>query len=85
MILGALLEERKEREPEIALQIDFAFLHAGLGEFERALDYLEEAVDERLGAVVMLRRSLAWEAVKDHPRFEALMRRIGFPSAESSA
>jgi adenylate cyclase len=75
--LGKLLEERQEREPEISLQIDFSILHLALGDPERALDYLEEAVEKRLGAVVMLRNSLAWRELRTHPRFQGLLGRIG--------
>jgi Flp pilus assembly protein TadD len=75
--LGRLLTERRDREPEVSLQIDFAVLHAALGETEQALDYLEEAAERRLGLVVMLRHALVWDGFRDHPRFQALMDRIG--------
>jgi adenylate cyclase len=82
--LGKFLEERQEREPEVSLQIDFAILHLALGEPERALDFLEEAVDERLGVVVMLRNSLMWRELHTHPRFQRLLERIGGPPAGPS-
>jgi TolB-like protein/Flp pilus assembly protein TadD len=81
--LGKLLEERKEREPEIALQIDFALLHVALGEPEQALDFLEEAVEERLWAVVKFRNALVWRTLKSHPRFQRLLERIGHPPPEA--
>jgi len=82
--LGKLMEERQEREPELSLQIDFAVLHLALGDHDRALEFLEEAVDERLGAVVMLRNSLMWRALDPHPRFQRLLERIGHPSSGAS-
>jgi TolB-like protein/Flp pilus assembly protein TadD len=82
--LFRLLEERREREPEISLEVDFALAHLALGDHERALDYLEEAVEQRLGMVVFLNTTLAWEELRPHPRFRALVRRVGIPAPGSS-
>jgi len=77
--LFRLLEERREREPEISLEVDFALAHLALGNQEGALDFLEEAVERRLGMVVFLNSSLAWEEIRSHPRFRGLVRRVGIP------
>jgi tetratricopeptide (TPR) repeat protein len=78
--LGRLLVERRDREPEVSLQLDFALLHTAPGETERALDYLEEAVEERLGVVIMLLRAPVFDHVRKHRRFKALLDRIGLPA-----
>ncbi len=83
--LLSLLEERKAREPEVSLEVDFALAHLALGEKDRALDYLEEAVERRLGMVVFLHSSLAWENIRHHPRFRALAERVGIPEPDRSA
>jgi tetratricopeptide (TPR) repeat protein len=82
--LFRLLEERREREPEISLEVDFALAHLALGDHERSLDYLQEAVEQRLGMVVFLNTTLAWEEVRSHPRFRALVERVGIPTPVSS-
>jgi len=82
--LGKLLEERQEREPEVSLQIDFAILYLALGEPERAVEFLEEAVEEGLGAVVNLRHSLLWRELNTHPGFQRLLERIGHPPSAPS-
>jgi TolB-like protein/Tfp pilus assembly protein PilF len=74
-----LLRERREREPEIALEVDFALAHLGLGDHESALDYLERAVDRRLGAVVFLNVIPPLQRLRSHPRFQAMVERIGIP------
>jgi TolB-like protein len=78
--LFRLLEERREREPEVSLEVDFSLAHLALGEIETSLDYLEEAVEQRLGMVVFLNSSLAWNEVRSHPRFQALVKKVGIPA-----
>ncbi len=78
--LFSLLEERREREPEISLEIDFAVAHLALGETDKMFDYLEASVDERLGMMVFLNSSLAWEGLRSHPRFQALVEKVGIPA-----
>jgi TolB-like protein/class 3 adenylate cyclase/Tfp pilus assembly protein PilF len=78
-----LLRERREREPEVSLEMDFAFAHLGLGEDEMALDYLERAVDRRLGMVVFLKVIPPIQKLRNHPRFQALVERVGIPASSS--
>ncbi len=81
--LGKVLEERQEREPEVSLQIDFAILHLALGEPERTLDFLEAAVEARLGAVVLIRNAPMWGELRAHPRFQRIFGRIGGTQSDS--
>jgi len=74
-----LLEERRDREPEISLEVDFALAHLALGDTETTLAYLEEAVERRLGMVVFFNSSLAWGGIRFHPRFQELVKRVGLP------
>ncbi|MBT8398273.1 MAG: adenylate/guanylate cyclase domain-containing protein [Gemmatimonadetes bacterium] len=74
-----LLEERRRREPEIALEMDFALAHLGLGQTELTLDYLERAVDRKLGMVVFLKVIPPIQRLADHPRFLKLLEKVGIP------
>jgi tetratricopeptide (TPR) repeat protein len=56
-----------------------AVAHLGLGETERAMDYLEAASDEREFFVLWLSCWPTFRALHGHPRFEALRKRIGLP------
>lgn len=78
--LFQLLEERRSREPEITLTMDFALAHLALGEHDRSLDYLEKAVEERLGMMVFMKSFFAVEEVQPNPRFKAILDRVGLPS-----
>jgi tetratricopeptide (TPR) repeat protein len=79
--LFLLLEERRRREPEVSLEVDFALAHLGLGEHELALDYLEEAVERRLGMVVFLNAIPPLQTLSAHPRFKALVQKVGIPTS----
>jgi TolB-like protein/Flp pilus assembly protein TadD len=51
----------------------FAYVHAGLGESGRAMDYLERAVAERAGPAYSIKGSFLLAPLRGHPRFRALL------------
>jgi len=53
-----------------------AFVYAGLGEPERALDMLERAFEARTGAVYAIKGSVLLAPLRSHPRFIALLRKM---------
>ena len=53
-----------------------AYVHTGLGEQERALDWLERAYEERAGGVWGVKGSFLFRSLRSHPRFQALLRRM---------
>ena len=55
----------------------FAYVHTGLGEQDVAMDWLERACRERAGAVYGVRGSFLFEGLRTHPRFVALLGRMG--------
>jgi tetratricopeptide (TPR) repeat protein len=56
-----------------------ALCHIGLGDMERALAALKEAYDDRAGELVLLGVEPSWDPLRSDPRFQDLLRRIGFP------
>lgn len=54
--------------------------HLGLGEFERALDWLEKGFAERSYWMVFLKCDPVYDPVRSHPRFVQLMNRVGLNS-----
>jgi serine/threonine-protein kinase len=52
----------------------FAYAYIGVGDSERAMDFLERAVSERGGAAYGIKSSFLLEPLRAHPRFRALLR-----------
>jgi serine/threonine protein kinase/tetratricopeptide (TPR) repeat protein len=53
-----------------------AYVHTGLGEVDRAMDYLERAYEERAGSVYGIKGSFLFTSLHSHPRFIALLRKM---------
>ena len=57
----------------------FARVHSGLGEVERALDWLEKGCDQRELPMAMLKVHPVYDPLRDEPRFRAVVERMRFP------
>ncbi|MEJ2215603.1 MAG: tetratricopeptide repeat protein, partial [Gemmatimonadota bacterium] len=53
-----------------------AYVYTGLGEYDAAIDRLEQAYDERSGMIHGIKGSFLFTALHGHPRFEALLGRM---------
>ena len=58
-----------------------AMVHVGLGEHDRALELLDDAMHEREPLLLFLGLDSLWDPLRDDPRFAELLDRIGLPSA----
>ncbi|MDT4897660.1 MAG: eukaryotic-like serine/threonine-protein kinase [Acidobacteriota bacterium] len=77
------LEEQAKRQ--YVLPLYFALIYSGLGERERALSFLEKAFDERNSLLpTWLNVDLRFQALRDEPRFQDLLRCLNLRSSESS-
>ena len=68
------LEERSLEWPVTPYY--FAYVYTGLGELDKAIDCLEQAVSERSGGVYGLKGSFLFAPLQKHPRFIALLKRL---------
>jgi TolB-like protein/Tfp pilus assembly protein PilF len=57
-----------------------AWIHMGLGDKDRAFEWLEKAYEERAGRLVYLRVEHAFDPLRSDPRFGDLVRRLKFPT-----
>ena len=58
----------------------FAGIHIGLGENDRAIEYLEKSYEEHSHWLIYLHIDPSLDGLRDHPRFQELLRRIGLPA-----
>ena len=70
----AQLHERAARE--FVTPYHFAYIHAGLGETDAAIDCLEQALEQRSGAIYGIKGSFLFRNLRTNPRFESLLRRM---------
>jgi DNA-binding winged helix-turn-helix (wHTH) protein/TolB-like protein/tetratricopeptide (TPR) repeat protein len=74
------LEELKERAKRThVLPYDIAVIYVGLGEKDRAFEWLEKSFAERDEGLLYLRVDPALDSLRSDPRFADLLRRVGFP------
>ena len=78
LILDELKDRRRQRYVSAAL---IAEVHVGLGETDEALSWLAEAERERSPELCWIGVRPAFIPLRAHPRFAALVRAIGLPSA----
>ena len=75
--LVAIIEEREQEEPDVALDLDLATVFSGLGRTEEALDRLHRAADKRIGSLIFLRSWPTWERLRQMDGFEEFMEERG--------
>lgn len=76
-----LMEERTTagRMPSVCL----AWVHGGLGAKARALDLIEQAYAEHDAVILWLRVSPMFDTLRDEPRCQQLIARLGLPPIET--
>jgi serine/threonine protein kinase/tetratricopeptide (TPR) repeat protein len=75
-----ILEHLRDRATrEFVSPYHFAYVHAGLGEADAAIDCLERAFEHRSGAIYGIKGSFLFRNLRAHPRFESLLRRMNLP------
>ncbi len=62
---------------------NIAMVYAGLDDAGAALDWLERAYDTRDVRLTFLAVEPKWDAIRSHPRFQALLKRLALPLSPS--
>ncbi|MFV2071506.1 MAG: tetratricopeptide repeat protein [Thermoanaerobaculales bacterium] len=76
-ILNRLLEQEKTT---YVPPTDIAQIHTALGNNDDAFEWLEKAVEARDADFFMLRVWPVWDPLREDPRFDDLLRQMGFPA-----
>jgi len=58
----------------------FAGIHVGLGDNDRAIEYLEKSYEEHSHWLIYLHLDPSMDALRDIPRFQNLLLRVGLPA-----
>ncbi len=75
-----VLEQLKERSKRSHVSAySFATIYAGLGEKDRAFEFLDKAYQERSFYITDLRGDPELDSLRSDPRFADLVRRVGLP------
>jgi hypothetical protein len=78
----SLLAELTERaQKEYVTPAAFVFAYAGLGDKERAFEWMERAARERVNMMIFLAVYPPLDPLRSDPRFAEMLRRTGLPSS----
>ena len=77
--LATLDELRRISKPRDPSPVRIAYVHIGLGETDRAFEWLEKAFEARDWQMALLNVEPLFDAVRSDPRFAALVDRVGLP------
>jgi len=61
----------------------FAGIHIGLGDNDRAIEYLERSYEEHSHWLIYLHMDPSMDGLRDNPRFQDLLRRVGLPALKA--
>ena len=72
------LEELSKRKYVSSYRV--GAIHAGLGEEDRAMEWLQRAYQERDAWLIWLKADPVFDSLRSDPRFQDILRRIGLVS-----
>ena len=77
MRAAALSEQRWKGESDVSYWL--SVIYTTLGDKERALTWLERTYEARLGLLVIINVEPLFDPLRAEPRFQAILRKLGFP------
>ncbi len=77
--LAMLDELRRISKPRDPAPFRIAMVHIGLGETDRAFEWLQKALEARDWQMSLLKVEPTFDGLRSDPRFAALVERVGLP------
>jgi tetratricopeptide (TPR) repeat protein len=78
--LAVLADLQTRAKSRYISPLDIATVYLGLGDTDAIFEWLERAFQTRASALVYLAVDPRYDAVRDDPRFQDLVRRVGLPA-----
>ncbi len=78
-----VLDELVQRPTGYVSPYTIASIHEALGETGSALESLEKTYEERSWWIIWLLTDPSWKRLRDEPRFQALVRKLGLPQTST--
>jgi serine/threonine-protein kinase len=72
---------KREREQRYVSAVMVGNVCLGLGQNDEAMSWMKQAADERDGLLTFAYIWFGFDPLRSDPRFQALLRRMNFPSA----
>jgi tetratricopeptide (TPR) repeat protein len=63
-------------------ETQIAGVYVSLGEKDKAMEWLEKAYERHSGYIAIINYDSSFDAIRSDPRFQALLKKIGFPDAD---
>jgi TolB-like protein/DNA-binding winged helix-turn-helix (wHTH) protein/Tfp pilus assembly protein PilF len=79
-----IIERLKRAEQGYLHVYEIAFIYAGLGEKERAFEWLDKAYQQRDRGLLFLKTDHCLDPLRSDPRFQDLLRRLNLPEEQPS-
>jgi adenylate cyclase len=71
------MELRQQQEPDSVIDADLAGVWFGIGNYDKTFYYLNQCVDKKMGPISYFLEYPAYQGIKDDPRYQDLLHRIG--------
>ena len=79
-ILAELTELSKK---EYVAPVLFAAMYTGIGNKDKAFEWLEKVCNDRMGDIVYLNVDPGWKPLRNDPRFTTMVKRVGIPQVNN--
>ncbi len=78
-VRNILVEMLRTNEQSQNAETEIAGVYASLSETHKTMEWLEKAYNRRAGYLVMINFDSSFDEIRSDPRFQALVKKIGFP------
>jgi TolB-like protein/Tfp pilus assembly protein PilF len=78
-----LMQRRDIEDDDVALAMDYAVVHLGMGNHDKVFEHLNQAYEQRLAGVLFIKTNPIWRAIRSDLRFRELVCKIGLEDQHS--